>query len=235
MIAVAAEEGVRVFELKTLSIVRQPRGHQGCVNVVAFSPDSRQLASGGDDGTVQISRLDAGRPPRKLIHPKGLSDLAWSRDGRRVFSGCDDGGVRIWDANDGRLLQVLSGHTGDGIGLSFNIDGTRLVTSSHDGAIALWEMTSGRRLNTLRPASAPVERPVFSPDGTRIISAHQDGTLRVWHTQSGREMLSIPGSIFPGGIDLSPDGLRLVASGRYQPALRIWDAAWDDGEQDTIP
>ncbi len=75
------------------------RGHARRVLTVAWSPDGRQLASGGDDGAVRVWGALAGSEARLLEgHTRAVRSVAWSPDGARLASGSEDGTIRIWDA-----------------------------------------------------------------------------------------------------------------------------------------
>ncbi|WP_410016896.1 WD40 repeat domain-containing protein [Streptomyces sp. PU10] len=72
---------------------------------VAFSPDGRMLAAGGDDDKVHLWDVTdpAGAKPvgEPLTGHSGLiHSVAFSPDGRTLASGSADDTVRLWDVSD---------------------------------------------------------------------------------------------------------------------------------------
>ncbi len=73
------------------------KGHTDAVYSVAWSPDGKQLASAGHDGTVQVwNATDGGNVYTYKGHTNVVLAMAWSPDGKRIASGSVDKTVQVW-------------------------------------------------------------------------------------------------------------------------------------------
>ena len=88
--------------------------------------------------------------------------------------------ARVWDADSGKTLASLQGHTGAVISAAFSPDGKRVVTASNDKTARVWDADSGKTLASLQGHTDAVYSAAFSPDGKRVVTASDDNTARVW-------------------------------------------------------
>ena len=75
--------------------------------------------------------------------------VAFSRDGGRLASASTDETIKLWDAETGREVRTLRGHTRGINRLTYRPDGQRLASASHDGTVKLWDADTGELFHSL--------------------------------------------------------------------------------------
>jgi WD40 repeat protein len=93
--------------------------------------------------------------------------------------------VRLWEAEGGRPLATLQGHTGEVYCVALSGDGRLVASGSRDGTVRLWESETGRPLATLRGHTSAVFGVALSRDGRLVASGGYEGMTQLWDTSSG--------------------------------------------------
>ncbi|CAK9092151.1 Notchless protein homolog 1 [Durusdinium trenchii] len=180
-------------------------GHIEAVLCVAFSPDSRQLATGSGDSTVRLWDLNTELPKHTCKgHLNWVLAVAWSPDGSRLTSAGMDKIVLVWCAQSGKNLGALRGHTQPVTCLCWQplhvTEGDSfpfLATSSKDAAVRIWDTTAGTCVRSLTSHSQPVMQVRWSgerPDiGGVIYSAGRDCVVKVWNPKDGSMLSELKG------------------------------------------
>jgi len=65
--------------------------------------------------------------------------VAFSPDGKRIVTASADKTARVWDAESGKELRKLEGHTEGALCVAFSPDGKRIVTTSVDDTARVWD------------------------------------------------------------------------------------------------
>jgi WD40 repeat protein len=109
------------------------------VYTVAFSPDGKTLASGGENQPIKLwgvnnKNLNILQGSSEKVHT-----VAFSPDGKTLASGGADGIVRIWDLLTGEFTFTL-GHSSCVYSLAFSSDGKTLVSGNADKTIKVWNL-----------------------------------------------------------------------------------------------
>ena len=198
---------VRLWDANSGESRGQLTNHTDEVRALAFTPDSRQLASASGDGTIRIwSVADHTELRRLQSSQEGLTALAMLSDGRTLVTGGDGGSVSLWDTTTGNRAPAH----------------TNLTVSSGFDALAGLDVPSFKR-ETLDPRATRRLGFAFTPDSHSFITTDRDGSLALWDARSARvtENLRVLGSNH-WGVALSPDG-RWLAAGNASGILTIWD------------
>ncbi|CAI5986354.1 unnamed protein product [Closterium sp. NIES-65] len=92
---------------KSPSLLFKYSGHTEAVLAVAFSPDSKQLASGSGDTTVRFWDVDTQTPLKtRAGHKNWVLSLAWSPDAKWLATGGMDAHVLLWESPAGEKDPV---------------------------------------------------------------------------------------------------------------------------------
>ncbi len=131
--------------------------------------------------------------------------------------------LKVWDAETGKELLTLKGHTSGVFSCAYSPDGRRIVSASNDTTLKVWDAETGKELFTLKGHTAQVRSCAYSPDGRRIVSASDDNTLKVWDAETGKELLTLKGHTAQvRSCTYSPNGRRIV-SASDDNTLKVWD------------
>jgi WD40 repeat protein len=158
---------VLLWDMKTSQVKTTLKGHTSPVKSLAFSPDSKTLASGGDT-TVGVWDVATGKELATLKgYVKDSASVAFSPNGKTLaLGGREDKTIKLWDVATGKEQSTLEGHTAPVMSVAFSPDGKSLV-SSGDTTIRWWDIATGKELASHKAA---VVARVFSPDCKTLAS-----------------------------------------------------------------
>lgn len=200
-------------------------GHSSGVNAVAWSPDSKRIASGADRPMLVWNASDGSNVFSFLIDSIQVYSLAWSPDGQYIASSGPGGTVQVWNATTKSLLYTYRGHTGPIPAVAWSPHGKRIASGSDDRTVQVWDAFTGGNILTYHGHSDVVRAVAWSPDGGRIVSGGHDTTAQVWDASNGSKVFIYRGhSNRVASVAWSPDGTR-IASGSDDTTAQVWSAS----------
>ena len=210
-----------------------PYGQPGGVRALAYGPDGRILATGGDDHAIRLWNAATGQEIGAPLtgHTGTVTSVAFSPDGTLLASGSADQTVRLWRRSgmNGRWAPFgapLAGQQDQVRVAAFSPNGKLLASSSWDGSIWLWDLSGPRpRGAPLTTLAGDIGALAFSPDGKTLATGGRDvTTIQIWDV-ADRRSLGAP-LVGQGSnveqLAFSPDGTLLASTGN-DGTVRLWD------------
>ncbi len=243
-LAAAAEHGspkrgtrarIRVFAPSSGETLGWLAGHDTRrIGVLAWSPGGALLASGGEDGLVQLWDAKALEHVATLEgHARSVNGLLFLPDGATLVSGEGGAGaIRLWDVRTRAGLPPLDegGEGNDGVGgLVVSPDGATLFVSRGSGKIEAWRLADRTRIDRrgVQPRGAGIL--AISGDGARIAVQGPGGTIEVREAGRLRERIAV---LEGTDLDLGVNGLAFhptrpdrLASASGDGLVTLWDVA----------
>jgi WD40 repeat protein len=235
-----ADGFIRLWEIDSGNLLATLAGHDNAVAQVVFSPDGRQLLSGGWDHKAILWDVATGDSELELVgHGNTVRGMAFLPGGRRALTGEDSlqlpGELILWDLSTGDIVNRFGGELEEVIegvlSLAVSPDGrTALVSYGKVSAFdtqtaALWDIEAGEVIHFLEGSEQSINSVAISPDGRLGYGASADANIYVWELDSGDLVQTLRGHEgIAAKVATSPDGL-MALSGALNGEMILWDLA----------
>jgi WD40 repeat protein len=87
LLCAGLDQVIRVYEVSTLRLVAELRGHEETIHSLAISPDGATLASGSDDRSLRLWDMSTWNVLGAWEMETPIRSLAWSADGDSLYTG----------------------------------------------------------------------------------------------------------------------------------------------------
>jgi len=190
---------------------------------VAWSPDDKRLAFGGQDSGVLVWDTSSEQVTTLPGEKTSVRSIAWNHDGSRLAS-AEDQDISIWNMDThSKSATITNAHEDLIRSLDWTCDSARLASGGGDGQIKVWNAATGRLIRQVKPELDGSFSVRWSPDGTQLATTH-NGAVLLWDALTGalvKTLDEIEESF--AHVDWSPDSRRLATASRA--SVSVWDVA----------
>jgi WD40 repeat protein len=232
---------VRLWDVTTGKELLAVPGEQASTTCLAFSPDSKTLATGHEgrrEGAVMLWDAATGKELRSLKGDGVPCTLAFSRDGKTLAAAGAGNAILLWDlsaekAAPSKVILRTEEPAAPIDGLVLFPDGKTLAGVSARNTVLFWDVATGAPVRRFDGHDSNVTAVAYSPRGdTLATGSSSDGTVRLWDPATGKERRRLPALDGKGwrhgfafsALAFTPDG-RAVASGHVDGVVHLREVA----------
>ena len=212
------DNSINILNISENRVINTIKGHTSIVNLIAFSPDGKYIASISHDNSVKISEtgiFEKYKTIRPYYFSSNNSDLL-SPNKKYVMS---DDFTDLSKIIDVKLMIELEGFSG-----SYVISpDAQYVVSYRGDSLSLWNTDRKVAITESLGHEDGIMTVVFSPNSQYFISTSWDKTIKLWDVVDGCEIRRFKGHN-DGVISaaFSSDG-QYIASVSWDNTMKLWD------------
>jgi len=177
---------------------------------LAWLPTGHAIATNAQANTVVIVDVDSRTVTHTLEHAATVRDVRSTRGGQLVVATTES--LDIWDLSTKERIHSLPEPFSE---IEVNEVGTFVAAADGKNNVALINPHTGLLIARI-VALGNVNDLAFSPDGlTLAVGATRPAKVSLWDTRTRQELMKLDCNFhLLNGLAFSPDGRRLVATGR---------------------
>jgi hypothetical protein len=224
LLALGLTNRVRIYDLQTMTRAAELRPYSDIITALDFSPDSRHLAVGSWDRSLDLWEMGSYEKVRSFdAHNDWVTAVKFSPDGLFLASSSNDLSMVLYDLEDGSWMRSIS--TDNWVNdVDFSADGRFAAAAAWNEDAYLLDATTGAVLERIsRPPEQWALNLAFSPDSQTLVLGTWNYDVILYDLAARQERAVLYGhNDNPTGMAFSADE-RLLATADEGGQLRFWD------------
>lgn len=208
------------------------------VNAVTFSPDSKAIAYGTEEGMIYLlntenfKRISSFSIDKENSHKSAIRKILFSKDGRYLVSSSGDINIKIWDVATGRLINSFNEHKNSITDFEISPSSDFIISSAIENDFKYWDLNvckSEKKFNFGAKMAHSID---ISSDTAFFATASADNIIRIFDYHNGRLLKALKGhTLLSKYVKISPDSKYILSASsekvdnKYLSEAILWDAA----------
>lgn len=167
---------IGILDVVTHAYTTALRSHTSRIASIASdpSPNGKEFATAGDDGTIRIWDLESGSQRYEFLSFKDPpTSLSYHPSQHAIVCGFQSGCIRLFDIPTTSTLQEYQQHRGAVVQLLYRSDGKRLYSAATCGTICVYDVSRDHQPMRMISVDFPTDRISISlsPDSLLLAAA----------------------------------------------------------------
>uniref|UniRef100_T1JPG3 Uncharacterized protein n=1 Tax=Strigamia maritima TaxID=126957 RepID=T1JPG3_STRMM len=171
--------------------------HTASITGLVFSKNGKFVVSSSLDGTVRAFDFERYRNFRTFMNESKITQFScvtMDPSCEFVCAGAQDSfEIFVWSVKNGRLLEILSGHSGPVSSLAFSPTQTVLASGSWDKTVRFWDVFENKENREIITMTSDVLAVAYRPDGKELAVATLDAQITFFEIPTLDQTGSIEG------------------------------------------
>ena len=226
----------RLFVFKSDSFHPVFETHErSIISAAAFSPDSRQIFWGSNNGGLNLIDSADGTLIHHLETPSfRVQSVDFSKDGTLLSATLEDGSLHVWDSRTGAEISNLTVETNPIQRAHFIGNDKMLIISAGAGThsnVEYWNLEPLERIRSVGKINSYSKLQALSDHSVLVLGRDTDHMLLSNLSDPDNNISIGAKGESVGVVRLAPNGRYIITVSLLGNALRIWDA--QSGSQTT--
>jgi len=168
-------------------------GYKATIHALAFSPDSKKLASVASGGRDRALLWDVAS--EKVIaslgfqgSAEGIGGVSFSPDGKTLLLNSVNQTLGLWNVEARAHIATLPKRNDLFFVPTFSPDGKTLAVVYNGDEVQLWDVASGKKRATL--FSKTLDALAFTPDSKMLVTGERSGNISLWDGASTTDTIT---------------------------------------------
>ena len=197
--------------------------HKTIVESIAFSPDSRKIASSSRDGTIKIWDVSSGQCILTLDSPNNytVKSLVFNLDGSKLF-GYSHKQIISWDLETGESKILIESQSRICC-LCFSSQANILTFGCEDGVVYIWDLNTEKCINQFSTNSGIILSVRITNESDILACSIKDNIVKIWDLNNYEPIETLKSQSYNISlIDISSNG-QYLATGSGEKIIKVWD------------